>query len=265
MELFGIDIFLVLFTAAFVTFWGALLVMFVLFYNINPYVPRKYYTVRLEDKDGNPLRRCQGWIISKNKVRWFRIGLKGFPGFKGVEKDIAIMETMNKKNEIEIIEDIPDKYEPENYTPKNVPITQKEAFIRDVAGTINEENRSVFEMKLRELMAQHSRITDLNTSKATKEYITAARREAERVKNEDFIYKYGPIISLIVACLFAYLIMDGANKSFQATMASQNAVMENGYNQVIAQCGGVYRAIEPPVDEKKAEPQKTGVQIPFVT
>jgi hypothetical protein len=262
MDLFGIDMVVVLLTAGFVTFWGVILLLFVIFYDINPYMPRKYYTVKLENKDGEPLRACKGWIVTKGKVKWFRIGLKGFPAFKGVEKDIAVLETINKKGEVEIIEDIPDKYEDTNYTPKNIPITQKEAFIRDVASNISEENRGVFELKLRETIAAYSRVVDLNTSKATKEYISQARREAERVKGDDFIYKYGPILSLIVACLFAYLIIDGSVKSYQTTMQQQNSVMENGYKQVITQCGGVYSPMNP-VNTTTAPPQ-SGVKIPFV-
>jgi len=264
MQLFGIDIVLVLLTAGFISVGGFFVIMFVMFYDINPYVPRKYYKVKVEDKDGNHLRDCKGWIVNKSKVKWFRVGFTEFPSFKGVMKDIAVLETINKKGEIEIIEDIPSKYEAENYTPKNIPLTQKEAFIRDISDNINEESRPMFEMKVREAMVKHSRVVDLNTSRATKEYISQARREAERSKNEDFIYKYGPILSLIIAGLFAYLILDSANKSFQATMAGQNAVMENGYRQVIQQCGGVYQSVTPPATNTTAPP-KTGVQIPFVT
>ena len=262
MDFFGIDIVMVLLTAGFVTFWGVIFLLFVIFYDMNPYMPRKYYTVKLENKDGESVRTCKGWIVTKEKVKWFRIGLKGFPAFEGVEKDIAVLETINKKGEVEIIEDIPDKYEETNYTPKNIPITQKEAFIRDVAGNISEENRGVFELKLRETMSAYSRVADLNTSKATKEYISQARREAERVKGDDFIYKYGPILSLIVACLFAYLIIDGSVKSYQTTMQQQNSVMENGYKQVITQCGGVYSPLNPV--NTTAAPQQSGVKIPFV-
>lgn len=263
MDFFGIDIVVVLLTAGFVTFWGVILLLFVIFYDMNPYMPRKYYTVKLENKEGEPVRACKGWIVTKGKVKWFRLGLRDFPSFKGVEKDIAVLETINKKGEVEIIEDIPDKYEETNYYPKNVPITQKEAFIQDVVSNIIEDNRAVFELKLRETMASYSRVSDLNTSKATKEYISQARREAERVKGDDFIYKYGPIISLIIACLFAYLIIDGSIKSYQTTMGQQSAVMENGYKQIVTQCGGVYQPLNPVnASQEKQKPQ--GVQIPFV-
>ena len=246
MEIYGLDVVAIILTAAFVVFWGAVLIGFALLYNINPYIPRRYYHVPIFDKEGKPVRNAKGWIITKDKVKWLRIGIKGFPSFKGVEKDIAIMETMNKDGEIEVIENVPDKYEAENYTPKNIPITQKEAFIGEAISSINEEGRAMFELKLRELLNKYSRLVDLNTSKATKEYISQARREAERVRSDDFIYKYGPIISLIVAGLFSYMILDGAIKAYQVTVSQQNAVMQNGYSQIISQCGGVYTPLPQP-------------------
>ena len=261
--MFGFDIVSVILVAGFITFWGVAILMFVLFYNKNPYMPRKYYKVRLFDREGKELGMKKGWIISEHKVKWFRIGLKGFPSFKGVEKDIAIMETMNAKGEIEIIEDVPDKYEPENYTPKNLPITQKDAFVNDILSVVSDEARDAFRMKINEAIAKHSRLVDLNTSRATKEYISQARREAERVKSDDFIYKYGPILALIVAGLFAYLIIDGSIKAYQTTMASQGALMENGYRQIVEQCGGVFKPINPPKNDTQTKPN-TGVQLPFL-
>lgn len=262
MDLFGIDIIAVVLTAAFVSFWGAILFLFVVFYDKNPYMPRKYYVVKLEDKEGNPIRKVKGWVVTTDKVKWLRIGLKDFPSFKGVEKDIAILETMNKNGEIEIIEDVPDKYDAENYTPKNVPITQKDAFIKEICENINQEGRDMFEMKVRDALVKHSRLTDLNSSAATKEMLSQARREAERVKGDDFITKYGPTIVLICACLFAYLILDGAGKSYQAISAQQGQIMQHGYSQVIQQCGGVYHPLYEPTN---STPTQGGVAIPFIT
>jgi len=259
MEIYGLDVIMIILTAGFVVFWGAVLIAFALLYNKNPYIPRRYYPVLIFNREGIVVRRAKGWIVTEHKVKWLRIGIKGFPSYKGVEKDIAIMETMNKDGEIEVIENVPDKYEPENYTPKNIPITQKEAFISEAVGNINEDGRAMFELKLRELFSKYSRLVDLNTSKATKEYISQARREAERVRSDDFIYKYGPIISLIVAGLFAYMILDGAIKAYQVTVSQQNSVMENGYRQIISQCGGLFTPLEQP---KQNTTQKNA--IPFL-
>ena len=281
MQIFGLefDIFMLIAVFAFVTFWGAILAAVFIFADINPYLPRKYYKIKLLNKDGKPLRDCKGWIISKSKVKWFRIGLRDFPNFKGVEKDIATMETMNEKGIIEIIEDVPDKYEPENYTPKNIPLTQSEKYDMDVLENVikplciqeYEENGEkkqgynqgmidYYTLKMKDARIRNSRLVDLNTSRATKEYISQARREAERIKGDDFISKYGPTIILVFACLFAYLILDGAGKSYQATMAQQSAVMEHGYSQVIQQCGGVYH---PLVEQTNKTTVKTS-PIPFM-
>jgi hypothetical protein len=283
MDFFGLDLAGILFTAAFVSFWGAILVGFFVFYDKNPYVPRRYYRVKLKNKDGSFLRFCKGWIVNVKKVKWFRVQLRGAISFKGVEKDIAIMETMDDEGIINIIENVPDKYEADNYTPETIPLTQVERFEKEVVNDVImplcmrsvEENGEVknyvdtgvvehYSLKVKESLNRNRRLVDLNTSKATKEYISQARREAERVKGDDFIYKYGPILSLIIACLFAYLIIDGSVKSYQTTMAQQAAVMEHGYSQVISQCGGVYAPINPP-NNATAAPVKTGVQIPFIT
>ena len=283
MDFFGFDLVSIVLTAAFVAFWGALLIGFVVFYGRNPYVPRRYYRVKLKNKDGAFLRFCKGWIASEKKVKWFRIGLRGFSSFKQVDKDIAVMETIDDEGIINLIENVPDKYEADNYTPETIPLTQVERFEKEVINDVItplcvrsvEENGEVknyvdngavehYSLKIKESLNRNRRLVDLNTSKATKEYITQARREAERVSGDNFISKYGPIISLIIACLFAYLIIDGSVKSYQATMAQQAGVMEHGYQQVIQQCGGVYQPLNP-VQNATAAPVKTGVQIPFIT
>ena len=283
MDFFGLDLAGILFTAAFVSFWGAIFVGFIVFYGKNPYVPRRYYRVKLKNKDGNFLRFCKGWIATEKKVKWFRVGLRGFSSFKQVDKDIAIMETIDDEGIINIIENVPDKYEADNYTPEDIPLTQVERFEKEVVNDVimplcvrsveeNGETKSYidqgvvehYSLKVKESLNRNRRLVDLNTSKATKEYISQARREAERVKSDDFIYKYGPILSLIIACLFAYLIIDGSVKSYQATMGQQASVMEHGYSQVIEQCGGVYRPLVP-IKNETATPVKNGVQIPFIT
>lgn len=263
MDLFGIDIINVILTTAFVCFWGAILIGFIIYWDKNPYAPRKYHKVRLKNKDGHFLRWCKGWIVKTKKVKYFRVGLKDFPEFKGVELDISVMETMDEEGVINLIEGVPGRSEPNNYVPENVPITQKEAFIKEITSNIAEDSREAFEVKVRTALNNFSRLTDLNTSKATKEYLAQARRESERAANDDFIKKYETIIITIMVCLFAYLIMDSATKQYAATMAGQNAVMEHGYSQVIQQCGGVYHELYPP--QNNTQPQQQGVSIPFIT
>lgn len=295
IEFAGLDLANILITAGFVTFFGVLAIGFVVFYDKNPYVPRKTYTTIIRDKEGHLRHRCKSWIVTNKKVRYLRIGIKNFPQFKGVEKDISILETLNRDEELGFIESVPDKYEPENYTPITIPITQKDAFIiaeqknkeelatailkgtdwmvpaKDEAGNdIKVFNKDKLDellgqskLKTTENMVNNSRIVDLNTSKATKEYIAQARREAERVKSDDFIYKYGPIIALLVACVFSYLIIDGSVKAYQSTMGQQNSVMQYGYSQVIQQCGGVYHPIEVTANTT-AKPAASTPQIPFI-
>jgi hypothetical protein len=260
MEIFGFDIILMVLSFAFVMFWGTIFIGFVFLWDKNPYVPRKYYDVEVFNKENVPLFKCKAWQVTTNHVKYLRIMLKGFPKFSAVEKDISILETINKKGIIEIIEDVPDLKTESNYSPKNIPITQKESFITEILENVEEASRPAFEMKIRDAIARNSRVVDLNTSKATKEYIAQARREAERVRGDDFMYKYGPTIILIMAGLFAFLILDGAQKSWQATSMQQAGIMENGYKQIVSQCGGVYEPIIKPKNESEAKPGP----IPFV-
>jgi hypothetical protein len=260
MEILGIDIAILILTVAFFVFWITVLAAFVVLSDKNPYFPRKYYDVTLENKEGKKLRVVKGWIVTTNKVKYFRIGLRDFPQFKGIEKDISMMECKGENGEIVFIEDIPDKYQENNYMPKYVPITQKERFISEITQNINEEGRAAFEVKVREAINKNSRLFDLNTSQSSKEYISQARREAERVKGDDFITKYGPTMILLMACLFAYLILDGSVKAYQKVMESQNSVMSNGYAQIVSQCGGTFVPINP--NNVTDSERKSGI-LPF--
>jgi len=242
-------------------FWGSIFVGFVFFWGKNPYVPRKYYSVIIEDKEGNKLRGLKGWIKKTKGVPMFRVGLKELPKVTGIEKDISILETINKDGEIVLIESVPGKEDAENFIPKNVPITQKDQFVRELLENVDEGSRPVFEMKIREAMARNSRLVDLNTSAATKSYISQARREAERDTSDNIITKYGPILALMMACLFSYLIIDGSVKAYKVSMEMQNAVMNNGYAQIIAQCGGVF---QPLYNQTQAAPTEKAQNIlPF--
>jgi hypothetical protein len=264
MQMFGLDITTILITAGFIGFWGVMLLGFFWFYSKNPYIPRKYYKVKLVNKNHQFLRYCKGWCVTTRHVPYFRIGLRDFPSFKAVEKDVAIMEGMDDEGIITVVEDVPDKYVVTNYTLKDIPITQKDELIRELCENIEESSRPTFALKVKDLLNKHSREVDLNTSKATKEYINQARREAERVKGDDFISKYGPILALVLACLFAYLILDGSVKAYQSAMGQSNAVMENGYRQIIASCGGNFQSYNVMTNTTAPAP-KQGVQIPFIT
>lgn len=275
MLLFGIDIGSVLVTAGFVVFWGGLFISFIFFYNINPYVPRKYYKVKITNKDGMFIRNTKAWKIKDKKVDYLRLGCPGNFGFAGVNMDAAMLKTVNAQGECEFTELVPGNNDPTNYIPKVIPLTQLESFItqekentewavvnainsgikKNQAGDYYVDEARVKEiietanLKTKDTLTKNSRIQDLNQSATVRARIDVVRNQDERKKGgEDFIGKYGPILALIVAGLFAYLILDGAVKSYQTTMEQQNAVMENGYSQVIQQCGGVYHSITQPTN-----------------
>lgn len=263
MDFFGIDILVVLLTTAFVVFWGSIFVAFVVFYDKNPYIPRKYKTVIIENKEGVKLRTLKGWKVTLDKVPHFRVGLKELPRIVGIHLDISVMETEDENGVITLIESVPDKEDAANFIPKRVPITQKEKFIADIINKVTPDGRSAFEVAVREAINKHSRLFDLNTSNSTKEYIHQARREAERTKGDDFITRYGPTLILIGACLFAYLILDGSTKAYKEVMAQQNAVMSNGYAQIVSQCGGTFVPLNPSGNSTQEQPKPGQVQLPF--
>ena len=263
MDIFGIDILVVFLTLCFIVFWGSIFVGFVFYWNKNPYVPRKYFNVIIEDREGNKLRALKGWIMKVKGIPYFRVGLKELPTMiKGIEKDISIIETINKNGEIVLIESVPGKDDAENYTPKNIPITQKEKFIEEIAENISDESRETFKLKVRELIAKHSRLVDLNASQARKNYIQEARKEAERDSSDNIITKYGPILALMMACLFSYLIIDSSIKAYKVSMEQQNAVMMNGYAQIISQCGGLYQPLYAPQNTTEPTKQASNM-LPF--
>lgn len=282
MDLFGMDLAQILLTIANFAFWGAIIIGFVVFADKNPYLPRKYYKVKLENKDGKELRDCKAWKIKKKKVDYFKISLRAFPGFKDVDMDISVMESLNSKGEMVLIESVPDLYDASNYRPKEVPLTQRDRFISDVVTDVltplcivnykdGEEtkqgvNRNILDLytlKVKEALNKNSRIEDLNRSAAVRERINKVRQEEERTGGGDWVAKYAPMIIMIFVCLFAYLILDNLGKLFQSTMAQQNAVMEHGYSQVIQQCGGVYHPMY--ANASNTTTPQGGVNIPFIT
>lgn len=282
MELFGLDIVGILLTAGYMVFWGGLIIGFVFFYSKNPYVPRKYYKVELESKDGRYLRDCKGWVMKEKKVEYFRVQLKGFPSLKAVNLDASVLEAVNSKGIMQLVESVPDYYDASNYRPREVPLTQRGRFVEELVEDVikplcireykeGEEIKQGYDkaavefyrLKAKEALDKNSRIEDLNRSAAVRARIDVVRNQDERKKGgEDIITKLLPVIIIIAAGLFAYLILDGSVKAYSATMAQQNAVMENGYSQIVSQCGGVYRPMNQP---QNVTPQKTGVQIPFIT
>lgn len=282
MDLFGIDIVSVLLTAGFVSFWGAVFIGFIIFYDKNPYVPRKYWKVKIENKSGGFLRYTKGWIVKSKKVPYFRIGLKGLPAFKGIEIDISKMEAIDSEGILTIIENVPEKYDETNYRIKEIPLTQRESFENEVIENVvkplcimeyeeegekkrgyNENMVEHYTLKIKDALNKNSRIEDMNSSAATRRMLEQARREGQRASSDDFITKYAPTIILIFVCLFAYLILDSATKAYQVTMAQSNQVQQNGFSQIIQQCGGVFVPVqEPNVTQQQGN---SGVQIPFIT
>jgi hypothetical protein len=212
MEMFGLDITMILLTAGFVTFWGAIFIGIVFFYSKNPYVPRKYYKVKIENKEGKWLRTVQGWPINEKKVDYFRVQMRGAPSWRGVHLDASYMEAINTESELELIENVPDLLEASNYRPKFIPLTQKERFIEEVMADVvkplciqefkvkqedgtetveqgyNTHALDFYKLKVKDALEKNSRIEDLNRSAAVRARIDVVRNQDERKKGgEDFI------------------------------------------------------------------------------
>lgn len=282
MELFGIDIFAIIIFGGILLFEILILGFVIIFRKNIPYLPRTYYDVKIYSKEGELEKKTKAWKVTTNKTPYLRIVLKGitsWPPFNGIEKDIATLQGLNEDGVLELVEDVPDLIEETNYQLRKPPLTQRERAEQEIYQEVilpacaveykeNEEIKTgvdkqkadVLMARVQRIFASNSRLSDLNVSAARKSYILQARRELERDKNENLILKYGPMIVLILAALFSYLMIDSAGKSYQVTTDKAIQVQQNGFAQIIEQCHGVYK---PPAPQNQTD-QGSGVKLPFL-
>ena len=255
-----VDVMFIVLQVAWFAVFGGLLAAFVMFYGKNPYVPRKYYMVDLKNKDGKKIRECKGWLTKDGGIEKFRVQLYGFPKFKGVFLDRAISKTIDSDGRIGLIEAVPDVFHESNYVPEHIPLTQQEEFIAEAVALVNPEARDIFSLKMRELLMKHSRMIDLDDSRWLAAAKDQQRREAERVKGNDWLNNLLPVVALILAMLFCYLMIDSTMKATTSHSDRMAAVTENGYRAVVESCGGTYHPLVVKNDTNKS----SGFQIPFV-
>lgn len=246
-------------------FWFALfagvIAAFIIFFNKNPYVPRKYYVVDLKDKDGKKIRQCKGWLLKDKGVEYFRVQLYGLFKLKAVNLDRAVSKTIDKEGRIALIELVPDVFHESNYIPENVPLTQREEFLKEITELATPEARDIFRLKVGELLQKHSRMVDLDDSRWLSASRDQQRRESDRVKGNDWLNALLPIVALILAMLFCYLMIDSTMKATTAHSDRMAAVTENGYRAVVESCGGTYH---PLITQNSSNTTSGGFKIPFV-
>lgn len=282
MELFGIDIVAILVFAGILLFEILILAFIVIFRKNIPYLPRTYYDVKIYSKEGELEKTTKAWKVTTNKIPYLRICLKGltaWPPFNGIEKDIATLQGLNEDGVLELVEDVPGLIEETNYQLRKPPLTQRERAEQEiyqevilpacaveykendeVKTGVDRQKADVLMSRVQRIFSSNSRLSDLNVSAARKSYLVQARREFERAKDENLILKYGPMIVLILAALFSYLMIDSAGKSYQITTDKAIQVQQNGFAQIIEQCHGVYK---PPTTQNQTN-QEGGIKLPFL-
>ena len=274
------DIIAYVLTILWIAMWGGFLVGFVYFRSYNPYWPRKYYDVAIKDSEKKLRKRTKGWYCKEGKVEYFRVVMTGIRGsFKGVNFDRSWGKCIDDSGEISIIEQVPNKYDAGNYAPEFPPLTQREKFEKEVADNVltplctveykdGEEtktgvDKNAFEiarLRIKEILNANSRMIDSEESGWLKENIATARRQRERGAGDDWIQKYGPMVIMIAAIVFCYLMIDGSLKSFQSAMDKTLALNENIAKQMVESRGGTYTPIMLP----QANTSSSNNIIPFV-
>jgi len=260
-----IDVLGLILQIAIFTVVGLILGVLALFQSKIPIIPRKYWKVEIySSKDAKTPKdengKMKGWMVSENGVQKFRVLCRGIMGsWRGVQLDRSVLKTINDDGVLELIEVVPDVFEPSNYEPKNPIITQRDKFITELLLEIDPESRGIFELKLKDLMFKHSRTSDLNESRWISDNLAAKRSQRNRVASDMLLEKLFPFIVLIAIGFFMYLSYDSLGKSFDRAVSGYQTITNYQTEQIVQACGGKF------VQMNMTEaPKPTGTIIPFV-
>jgi hypothetical protein len=259
-----IDVIGLILQIAIFTVVGLILGILALFQSKIPIMPRKYWKVEIYKNRDDKLPKEQngkmkGWMVSEGGVQKFRVLCRGISGsWRGVQLDRSVLKTINDDGVLELVEVVPDVFEPSNYEPKNPIITQKTRFVNELLAEIDPESRGVFELKLKDLMSKHSRTSDLNESRWISDNLAAKRAQRNRVAGDMILEKLIPFIVLIAIGFFMYLSYDSLGKSFNNAVVGYQTITNYQTEQIVQACGGKF------VQMNTTQPAKPSSPIPFV-
>jgi hypothetical protein len=257
-----IDVVGLILTIAMWVVLGTVLAVFLLFKDKLPFLPRKYFKVEIfKSEDDKEPQKTKGWFINQGGVQKFRVLLRGITGtWAGVNLDRSFIKTMNDDGILELIEVTPGVIDASNYLPKNIILTQKDGFIKEILMNVNDDSKEMFEMKIRDAFHKFSRVTDLNESRWLSDNIAIKRAQRNRVSGDAWIEKFLPFIALIAIGFFMYLAYDSLGKSFNNAVTSYGTITAYHTNQIVQACGGTFVPME---TKNETKPASTN-PIPFM-
>lgn len=262
----------------------SLLIGFVFF---KKYIPRfcgqKKYPVIIKGPDGKVRRETVGWKMKDGRSLIFHVCMKGIIGFyKGVDFDYDFINLFNERGELVLLEKVEDNYEPSNYEPIERKLTQAEAFQKDVVRDIVEQpifdiraekdadgkdvivkviDNQRLDLIIKQNLTKYSRLSDMSGSNWFKTGLQSARIQEQRGAGNNWLEKYGPVVILIVAMLFSYMIYDSTNKAAVQTMGGVVGPIQAAADRAYVQCGGHLVVNNTTV----TQPNPTGINLPFIS
>lgn len=224
----------------------AVLAAMILFHQELSFIPRRYYNVRLFNKDQRTdeslfNRATKGWIVKRKGVKYLRIEL-GF--LNGVDLDIGFMRHVSQLQDpkgktissIDLLEKIPGvkdesnfeplilPYEPEPQIERNmraaaISLTElsqklKLANLKDAdEGQLNEIRNGMTQVKdeltsnIDKILDRDRRIQAAQISGWSEFQASGIEKSAWRVQKEDILLKYAPWIGLFAVMMLAFFVV----------------------------------------------------------
>ena len=242
-ELINFDTLGIILQVAQIAVVGLVIGIFIFFYQDIPILPRTYWKVEIkrEGEDGQLklVKTMKGWVVKKKSgIPFFRVLLKPFPSWKGVDLDKSYMKSINAEGILSIIETVPNVTEASNFRPEFIPITQYENHLNELKEKMGFNDAAILMYK--DIMKKHSRLIDMDESGSMQDFVVTKNAQANRVAGDNLLEKLFPYIALIFIGLFMYLAYDSLAKSFNN--ASQQFAAISGYytQQTVESCGGKF-------------------------
>lgn len=222
-------------------FAGVFGVLGYLFFKYTPYFQRTKRKVVIFNTSGQHKKTTVGWLFNKDGVEYFRVLMSGFPAFRGINLDRSFVKTADQDGTVELVELTPDLHSPENYQPKNVPITQKDAFVQELLTVFpEEEQRNTMRIFVENLMQKYSRVIDLSESRWLSENLAAKKAQEIRARGDLFWREVLPYLALVVVGIFTYLVYQSLSESFTKATENFAVISAEHTKQIVEACGGTY-------------------------
>ena len=265
-DMLSLDVLGLILQVAQIAIIGVVFGIFVFFYQDIPIMPRQYWKVEIkrEEEDGTlkKVKTMKGWVVKKKSgIPFFRVLLKPFPSWKGVDLDKSYMKSINSEGILSIIEKVPNVTEASNFQPEFIPITQYENHLNELREKMGFNDAAILMYK--DIMKKHSRLIDMDESGSMQDFVVTKNAQSNRVAGDNLLEKMFPYIAIIFIGLFMFLAYDSLGKSFST--ATQQFASISGYytQQTVESCGGRFVPYGSN-STTQTKPQQPGNIIPFI-